>query len=552
MSKKKYKACIYARLSKDDDDIESKKESNSISNQKALIRDYLSRMSDVEIVAEKVDDGFSGVNFDRPGFKEMMDLIKAGKVNCVVVKDLSRLGRNYIDCGNYIERVFPFLKVRFIAINDYIDTAERQNDTNMVVPFKNIMNDSYAKDISTKVRSQLEIKRKKGEFIGAFATYGYMKDPDNHNHLIIDEEAAGIVRQIYKWRIEGMNQYLIAHKLNEKGVLCPMEYKIAKGYKIQKNFKVNEQAKWSYITVTRILTNEVYIGALVQGKEGKPNYKVKKIMRKDESEWIRVENAHEAIVTYNDFMIVKDLLKKDTRRAPSEEKVYLYSGLLYCGDCGYAMCRKIVPSGKNKYAYYVCSNNKYHKMCSAHSISEKMLNEAVLCAIKKHIEAIDDIENIYQYIDELPQENRNVFDYDTQIERASEEIENCQKYKLKLYEHFEDGTISQSEYFEFKNRYNQKIDDKQQLIRNLEKEKAEAMDGNRKDLSWISIFKNHVNLEELDRKSIIEITFRYKDAFTRALETVDAIEKKLQAASGTKGEIGAWQEKAENKTKNYA
>lgn len=366
MSKKKYQACIYARLSRDDGD---KVESDSISNQRALVRDFLSNYPDIEVVCEKVDDGYSGVNFERPGFKEMMDLIRAGKVNCVVCKDLSRFGRNYIEAGNYIERVFPFMNVRFIAINDGYDSAEKQNQAaSLVIPFKNLINDAYCKDISVKIRSQLEIKRKKGEFLSAFACYGYMKDPDDKNKLVIDTYASEVVRAIFRWKLEGVSQGNIAKRLNQKGVLCPMEYKLSQGQKVQTYFRVNEKAKWSVVTINRILTNEVYIGVLVQGKQSTPNYKVKKVVSKDESEWVRVENAHEAIIDYDDFMAVRNLMKRDVRTAPEEDSVYLFSGFLRCGDCGQNMVRKTIPSGKKKYIYYVCSTNKSKQGCSSHSI----------------------------------------------------------------------------------------------------------------------------------------------------------------------------------------
>ncbi len=173
---KEYKACIYTRLSRDDGD---KVESDSITNQRALIRDYLKKHPEIHIVSEKTDDGYSGVNFDRPAFREMMDEIRAGKVDCVVVKDLSRFGRNYIEAGNYIEKVFPFMGVRFIAINDSYDSLDRNQSDSLIIPFKNLINDAYCKDISVKIRSQLEIKRKNGEYIGAFVVYGYLKDPEN-------------------------------------------------------------------------------------------------------------------------------------------------------------------------------------------------------------------------------------------------------------------------------------------------------------------------------------------------------------------------------------
>ena len=316
---KEYNACIYARLSRDDGD---KLESDSIINQKALIRDFISKHPEIHVVSEKTDDGYSGVNFDRPAFQEMMEDIRSGKINCVVVKDLSRFGRNYIEAGNYIERVFPFMGVRFIAINDSYDSLDRNQSDSLIIPFKNLINDAYCKDISVKIRSQLEIKRKKGQFIGAFAVYGYLKDPEDHNKLIPDTYASEVVRAIYKWKLEGMSQGRIAEKLNLQGVLCPMEYKLSMGIKVQTNFKVRKQALWSPRSVTRILTNEIYTGALIQGKTSTPNYKVKKIVAKDEAEWIRVEDAHEAIIDRRTFDDVQRILQKDIRSAPDEEVVY--------------------------------------------------------------------------------------------------------------------------------------------------------------------------------------------------------------------------------------
>lgn len=215
MSNKIYNACIYARLSRDDGD---KLESDSITNQRSLIRDFLSKYPEIHVVSEKIDDGYSGVNFDRPAFQEMMDEIRFGKVNCVVVKDLSRFGRNYIEAGNYIEKVFHFMGVRFIAINDSYDSVDKNQSDSLIIPFKNLINDAYCKDISVKIRSQLEIKRKKGQFIGAFAVYGYLKDEEDHNKLIVDTYAAEVVRAIFKWKLEGMSQGRIADKLNMQGV----------------------------------------------------------------------------------------------------------------------------------------------------------------------------------------------------------------------------------------------------------------------------------------------------------------------------------------------
>ena len=208
-----YKAAIYVRLSKEDGDVSdvSKAESNSISNQKELIREFLKNKEDIAVVSERVDDGYSGVNFERPAFQLMLEDIKQGKVDCVVVKDLSRFGRNYIESGRYIEKIFPMLGVRFIAINDNYDSLIGKSQTDeIVIPFKNLINDAYCRDISIKIRSHLDVKRRKGEFIGSFTVYGYKKDEQDHNHIVIDEYASGIVEKIFIWKIEGMSQQGIA------------------------------------------------------------------------------------------------------------------------------------------------------------------------------------------------------------------------------------------------------------------------------------------------------------------------------------------------------
>ena len=440
-----YNACIYARLSRDDGD---KLESDSIINQKALIRDFLSKHPEIHVVSEKTDDGYSGVNFDRPAFQEMMDEIRSGKINCVVVKDLSRFGRNYIEAGNYIERVFPFLGVRFIAINDNYDSLDRNQSDSLIIPFKNLINDAYCKDISVKIRSQLEIKRKKGQFLGAFAVYGYMKDEEDHNKLVLDTYASEIVRAIFKWKKQGMSQGRIADKLNMQGVLCPMEYKISLGMKVQTNFRVHKKALWSQTAVTRILSNEIYTGVLVQGKQGTPNYKIKKILPKDETEWIRVEGAVPVIIDRDTFDSVQMILKKDIRIAPEEEVVYPLSGYLKCGDCGQNMVRKSYNAGGKAYSYFICSTRKAGKGCSTHTIREDELMDMVLQSVSKQVEYICEIEKLLDIVDSLPESQMNVFNYDAQIVRLKEDIERYKSFKLKLYENLQEGLIGQDEYFQ--------------------------------------------------------------------------------------------------------
>mgnify|MGYP000419407330 CR=1 FL=1 len=292
---KDIRAAAYLRLSIEDGD---KAESNSIGNQRELIRDFAAERPGLHLVEEYADDGYTGTNFERPGFKRMMEDIKSGKINCIIVKDLSRLGRNYIEMGKYLEQIFPMMGIRFIAINDNYDNAntESSDSDSIVVPFKNLLNDSYCRDISIKVRSQLDMKRRKGEFIGGYAIYGYCKDKRNKNRLVVDEYAADIVRSIYRRKLEGMSAQAIAEQLNSENVLAPSEYKRLCGLNYHSGFKAGTHAKWQAIQVLRILKNEVYTGTMVQGRRQKINYKIKKIRDVEESGWIRVPNMHEAII----------------------------------------------------------------------------------------------------------------------------------------------------------------------------------------------------------------------------------------------------------------
>ena len=534
VSKEKYRACIYTRLSKDDGD---KPESDSIGNQKALIRDFIKNHPEIEVVSEKADDGYSGVNFERPGFKEMMDEIRAGQVDCVIVKDLSRFGRNYIEAGNYIERVFPFIGVRFIAINDSYDSKDQNQSDSLIIPFKNLINDAYCKDISVKIRTQLDIKRKKGEFIGAFAAYGYLKDPEDHNKLIVDTFASEVVRAIFRWKLEGLSQGDIADRLNAQGVLCPMEYKLSLGMKVQTNFRANRKAVWSWSSVSRILTNEIYTGVLVQGKVSTPNYKVKKFMEKDESEWIRVEQSHEAIIDEDTFRVTQELLKKDVRRGPERGRVYPLSGYLVCADCGQNMIRKSAMSGGKKYFYYVCSGHKARNDCKPHSIREEELFDGVLMAMQGHVKVVADLKKMMETLRSLPEEHRNVVVYDVQIVKLKEEIERNQEFKMKLYDNLQDGLINQDEYFLFKKTYSERIADAEKAIKRLEQEREDTVSRNASEQSWAEVFLKYRNLTEIDRKAVVDLVeevhvyedkrivvkFRYMPDFEKILKMVSAL-----------------------------
>lgn len=533
-----YHAAIYVRLSKEDGDVASaaKAESNSISNQKNLIRDFLKDKDDIIVVSERVDDGYSGSNFERPGFQMMLEDIKRGKVDCVVVKDLSRFGREYIDSGKYIERLFPALGVRFIAVNDHIDSKEESGRDDIVVPFKNLMNDAYCRDISIKIRSHLEVKRKNGEYTGAFTPYGYKKDENDRNRLVPDLYAAGVVRGIFRMKLNGMSQSAIAESLNRQGVLSPMEYKHSLGIHIQDNFKTHEQAEWSSMSVRRILENEVYVGTLVQGRHSTPNHKIKKIVDKPKEEWVRIEDSHEPIISKMEFSIVQRLLGMDTRTSPNEDEVYVLAGLAVCADCGAPMVKRNVPAGGKVYSYYICSKNAATKECGAHRIPKEKLEGLVFEVLKTHIANVLDTGRILEYIDTVPFQELEIRELERQKEAKEQEVQRCRELRDMLYEDLKDGIVSKEDYAELYEGYNGRRKKAEEAVRKFRNEIQKVMEAKTDKYEWLRYFKEYQNISELSRVAVvelidrvrvsdkdhIEIDFNFQDCFQSALRQIQS------------------------------
>ena len=338
-----YNAMAYYRLSKDSG---VGHESDSISNQRKLIHAYVAKHPGISLVDEAYDDGYTGTNYDRPGFRSVLEAVQAGRINCVIVKDLSRLGREYIETGKYLEMIFPSFGVRFIAINDDVDSENASAGDDLIIPIKNIMNESYCRELSKKLRNQFRIQRGNGEFLGAFASYGYCKSTEDKHKLVVDEYAAEIVRAIFSLKVKGYSQNAIADYLNSEQVLSPAEYKKSKGLRYRTGFQSTPQSKWSVVTLNRILTNPIYIGTLVQGKRGTPNYKIKKMRERNEEDWIIVPNNHPPIVDSLVFETVQKMLERDTRKSPNQEVVLPLAGVLFCADCKRAMLRRCVKIGR--------------------------------------------------------------------------------------------------------------------------------------------------------------------------------------------------------------
>ncbi len=530
-----YHAAIYVRLSKEDGD---KEESDSILNQKELIRAYLEDKPDIEICGEWADDGYSGADFERPNFQRMIREIEAGRIDCVVVKDLSRFGRNFVEAGRYIDQIFPALGVRFIAVNDGFDSVNgRTSSDRILIPFKNLINDAYCRDISVKVRSQLETKRKKGDFIGSFAVYGYVKDPADRHRLVVDEYAAGVVKEIFRWKLEGASQQRIADRLNDRGELSPMEYKRFCGMRYQSGFQVNAKARWTAVAVGRILRNELYFGTMVQGKRTTPNHKVKKTLLKLREEWVRVEDSHEPIIDREDFLAVERLMLQDTRVAPKEEKVYLLSGLVFCADCGFCMVRNSVCRNGKTYVYYMCGNNRTNGKCSSHRVSGGQLEQSVFLALRQHIDQTADMDRILAYIETLPYHQAEVEKADRQLVKKQEEAEKYSRLKTSLYESLMDGLVDKGEYLELKSLYDGKLQEAQAAIARLREEMESLIRNRIGGTCWIEQFQKHRNLTELtrhvavtliDRIEVcedcrIQIKFKYQDSYERALSLIESM-----------------------------
>lgn len=527
-----WNATLYLRLSRDDGD---KEESNSITGQRELLRDFLASHSDIREYTIRVDDGWSGSTFERPGFQKMMEDVKAGRTNCIVVKDLSRFGRNYLDAGEYIEKIFPFLGVRFIAVNDNYDSlGGKKSSDDLIIPFKNLINEAYCRDISVKIRTQLEIKRKKGQYLGSFATYGYLKDEQDKNKLVVDEFAADIVRDMFQWKLEGVSPQDIANTLNRLGVLSPMEYKRSLGMKFTTPFKTNPKAVWSAATVIRILKNPVYTGVLIQGKATTPSYKVHKRVTKAESEWCIIENNHEAIVSQMLFDNVQKVLRLDTRRSPEDEAVTLFSGMVFCGDCGASMVRKTVPAGGRKYVYYVCSANKQDKTaCSPHRIRDNALEEIVLDSLKVHIQDVIDMSDLLAMTDTAPLRTAEAQKIQRQLDKKREEYEKLQKLLMSLYENLVGGILDREEYIRLKESFSARASEAEKQMDALRDTLTNIREHGTEN-AWMEEFKRHRGITALDRSIVVslidkilvheddtvEIIYRWQDEFAWQLDVL--------------------------------
>ncbi|MEL7609230.1 MAG: recombinase family protein [Bacillota bacterium] len=502
---------FYIRLSRED--ARGNDESESVHNQRLILTDWLHNQFDDDkyiLVDEFVDDGVSGTtDDDRPEFQRLLRFIEAGKVNCVVVKNLARSFRNHADQGYYLEDWFVTRRVRFVSLyQQSIDTyKDPHGATNIGVPVQGVLNESHAKDTSENVRKVFDKKREKGLHIGSFAAYGYKKDPENKNALVIDEEAAEAVRDIFSWFLDGMSKNAVVRTLNERGVLCPSLYKRSKGMKY-KNPHAENKPLWNAKTVTEMLKNRLYVGDMVQGRYRVRSYKIHIQDAVPEDEWFIVENTHEPIIDRERFAQVQELLKRDTRTAPGEKNLYLFSGFLRCADCGKAMCRSEVKGT----VYYFCRTYKEQSKaaCTKHSIKHSILEAAVLFVLQQQVHLSSACTEVLARIDKAPLGKSRSNRLDGLIAAKEKELFKVARYKQSLYQDWKDGILTHKDYCRMYGDYERQIEAADAAIENLRAERAELEKDTDIENPFLTAYRKHENIEKLTRDILIELVDHIK------------------------------------------
>ena len=493
---KVYNAGIYLRLSREDE--ENISQSQSIVNQKDFLTRYAIENC-FKIADYYIDDGYSGTNFDRPEFQRMIADIEKGRINAVITKDLSRLGRDYIETGRYLEKYFPSKKVRYIAVNDNIDTYE-DNGNNDMTPFKAVINDMYAKDISKKVRTAMTTKKLNGEFIGSVAPYGYIKDPNNKNKLIIDVETAPIVQRIFKMFIENPSIIGIAKIFSAEKIPTPSEYKNLTA--TQKTFK----GVWNDVMIKRILTNPTYIGNLTQNRSKKVNYKVDKQYSLPKEDWIIIDGTHEPVISKEDFDIVQLLLT--TRNYIKEKKgnksSHLLSGLVFCSDCKVPMTYSS-DSRTGRTTYLVCSTCKKHgrlKLCTPRNIREDVLEKQVVAIIRELAEKYISKDDLRKNADSNTHED--IIDtLNGQKINTEKQLQDIKKIIMNLYKDKVRKIISENDFIEMSKEFNLQRDNLIGKLDSINKEISQNKSDTNTDISIETYLEKFLKFEDIDRAILV-------------------------------------------------
>ena len=538
----------YIRLSKEDL-LRGRDESNSVINQRRLLEQYhqthLDEFHDGTEQDVYVDDGKTGTDTDREDFQRLLADVYSGRINCVIVKDLSRLSRNYTDAGNLIENLFVRLNVRFISLAEGVDSYRNPDSvSNIIVPITNVMNDQYCYQTSKKIRQVFDMKRRNGEFIGSYAPYGYVKDPKDKHALLVDPEAAEVVKSIFALFLSGMNKRGITYYLNDHGTLCPTAYKQQQGLKYNApNAQGNPM--WSTITIDTILKNRVYVGDMVQGRQRVKSYKIHIQEKVPEEEWFIVENTHEAIIDRETFAKVQSLLKRDTRTAPKAKQLYLFSGFLKCADCGRAMSR---IASKGIYVYYQCGTYKSlsKKACTMHSIKSDRLEAGVLFAIQQQVNLALTYSEFVARINSAPLKKSKSKRLEDTLAAKEKELAKIMRYKQALYQDWKDGEITRNDYRHMSEDYEQQIESLTRIMQTLTAEQEQLENGVDAESPCLTAFLKYRNIDKLTREILgelidhikvyeggnISVKFKYADEFRRIAEYIELNSPMVTGAAG--------------------
>lgn len=499
----------YVRLSKEDGD---KPESDSIQNQKRIIEnhlDYLRHQGENIVSVEPYsDDGYAGGNFNRPDYRRMIADVELGKINCIIFKDNSRLGRNYPELGKLMEEYFPQMGIRIISVLNHLDSLRNpESYCSAIVSFSNIVNDDYIRQLSIKIKSTLNMKRRSGEFIGNYAPYGYLKNPENRHQLISDPEAAQVVRMIFDWYANGASASGIVKQLNAMHIPTPSDYKTRNGCRgFSKHSSGGKIAgTWSITSINAILQDEVYIGNLVQAKFKSASYRSKKMVPNEKSNWIVIERTHEPIISDEQFTIVHDRFSRHTRVPPQRQETHLLSGMVFCGFCGRRLTRCI----SNRHPRWRCPTRTYAPdQCQCPSFAEAKLCSILLVAIQAQIETLVTVEDALDNARKRKSENSSAAEYMLALNRAESEKRRLAEVKFRLYDNFQSGILDQEEYSQFRMLYQQKMAEQDEYIAKLQSSLEELGSTRKADDEFVGFFSRHGNIEKLDRSVITQLVDR--------------------------------------------
>ena len=534
----------YIRLSKEDLK-KGKDDSNSVKNQRDLLNDfYQKHIEEFESVSEYVDDGHTGTDANREDFQRLLADVMSGKINCVVVKDLSRFARNYSDAGSLIDNLFVQMGVRFISLAENVDSfANPDSVSNIIVPITNVMNDNYCYQTSKKIRQIFDYKRRNGQYIGAFAPYGYIKHPKDKHKLIVDPDAAETVKLIFSLFLQGTSKRAIALHLNEHGVPSPSAYKLLKGLPV--STRGYDEPMWGGRMIHAILTNPTYTGDLAQGRSRVKSYKVHQIETVPREEWVEVAGTHEAIIDYETFDKVQALLKRDTRTSPEGRKVHLFSGFLKCADCGRAITRCV---SKNNHVYYACSTykNRSRTACTMHSIKHERLEAAVLFGIQYQVHLAVSYSEAIARINSAPTKKSQSFRLDELITTKEKELAKITRYKQSLYQDWKDGEITQQDYRSMKADYERQVEALSDVLERLTAERAELANGVDNEHPALVAFMKYQNIDKLTREALIDLVdhikvyengnisvkCKFADEFRKIAEYIEINTSEIPAVAG--------------------